>query len=251
MARKFLGLLALVSLFAWFSPVLAAKPNYAPEFPQNNGTYDVPGHPNLKVKVFVHKPNPGKPGPAPAPTCSDLHVNSVVGGTGWHLPSSFMYTLNPASVPSSVKGSNLSSIAALASGAWKTAISNKVNINQNPQTTTINRAVNDGKNIVAWGRTSGSALAVTYTWYSLPDKTVTESDIIMNSKFRWSWNVCSDSSYDAQNILTHEMGHWMGLDDEYDSAHVDNTMYGYGSTGEFKKDTLEAGDITGVNAVYQ
>ncbi|OGI16360.1 MAG: hypothetical protein A2Z52_00135 [Candidatus Moranbacteria bacterium RBG_19FT_COMBO_42_6] len=250
MARKIIGVLALVGLFVGLNPALAAKPNYAPEFPDKDGTYEVPGHPNMKVRVFVHKPNPGKPGPVPTPTCSDAHENiDTVGTTGWHLPSTFTYTLNTSSVPSAVGGERLPEIASLSAGKWD-SLSGKINLIQSSETTTINRARSDGKNIVSWGRTSGNALAVTYTWYYPSDGLVAESDIIMNSKFHWSWQACSNSSYDVQNIMTHEMGHWMGLDDELNSNFADDTMYGYGSTGEYKKDTLEQGDIDGFISIY-
>ena len=51
-------------------------------------------------------------------------------------------------------------------------------------------------------------------------------------------------------LLTHELGHSMGLNDEYDTTYVDNTMFGYGSMTETKKDTLTTGDIIGVKSLY-
>src|SRR3990172_2644459 len=162
MPRKLIGLLALVGLFAGLNQALAAKPNYAPEFPDTSGTYDVPGHSNLKVKIFVHKSKQGKPGLTPAPICGDPQVNDVVGAAGWHLPKTFTYNLNLTSIPSSVSG--LSTIAQNAFSEWTSAIAGEVAITQGVNTE-ITRASYDGKNIIAWGRTSGSALAVTYTWY--------------------------------------------------------------------------------------
>ena len=79
----------------------------------------------------------------------------------------------------------------------------------------------------------------------------------MNKKFSWSWtpynisNLCSvQNTYDAQNILTHEIGHWFGLDDHYTTEYQENTMYGYGSKNEVKKDTLTIGDVLGLNLIY-
>ncbi len=79
----------------------------------------------------------------------------------------------------------------------------------------------------------------------------------MNQKFSWKWSDQSvhqdcaySNSYDAQDILTHELGHWVGLDDEYTSDFANNTMYGYGSQQEVKKDTLTTGDITAATAIY-
>ena len=230
--------------------------------PEQNGTYSVPDHPNLKVRVFVHNPKV-KPEPPTKPSVSSLVCNfdppsaAVVDLAGWHLPTgSWTYRLNNSSVPSSVGSDNLSTFAQLAFGTWSGASDSKVTFVEGSPTTVM-RAKYDGQNIVSWGRTSGSALAVTYTWYYPSTGLVAETDTIMNQKFPWSWtnqtvslNCAGANSYDAQDILTHELGHWMGLDDEYTSTYVDNTMYGYGSKGEVKKDTLTAGDIAGISNIY-
>ena len=46
------------------------------------------------------------------------------------------------------------------------------------------------------------------------------------------------------------LGHWFGLDDEYDTAYSNNTMFGYGSKAELKKITLENGDKIGIDNIY-
>lgn len=253
MSKKFASLFVLVGLLIWFSPVRAEKPNYVPEFPEKSGVYDVPGHPNLKVRVFVHKPNPGKPGANPVPqpgACTlDQGKNDFVFPTGWHLPSTFTYNLNPTSAPLYV-GANIPILTEAAFGAWINPISGKVAISRGDDTTAT-KANFDGKNIITWGRASGSALAVTYTWYDRGTNAAVEVDTIMNTKFFWTANGCNLNSYDAQDILTHELGHWFGLNDHYTGDYVDNTMYGYGSKAEIKKSDLELGDINGLLAIYQ
>jgi hypothetical protein len=52
------------------------------------------------------------------------------------------------------------------------------------------------------------------------------------------------------NILTHELGHALGLEDLYSSSCNEETMYGYASLGENKKASLNIGDIEGVNRLY-
>jgi hypothetical protein len=228
------------------------------EIPERNGDFQDPDHPNLRVHVFVHEPKPLKLNSAQSTllACNlpDPNSSSVVPPTGWHLPSNWTYTLNPSSVPASVGAGNLATIANNAFSQWMGATS-KVSLSRTASDTTVNRQKVDGKYIIAWGRTSPSALAVTYTWYYTSTGQVAETDTIFNQKVPWYWNgannTCTDTnSYDVQDILTHETGHWMGLDDTYTDPFVDNTMYGYGSKGEVKKDTLTTGDTQGIQAIY-
>jgi len=121
--------------------------------------------------------------------------------------------------------------------------------------TTVSRQAYDGQNVIAWGRTSGTALGVTYVRYYPDTGQVVDVDTIMNKKYQWSWydsNVCAwQGAYDAEDILTHELGHWVGLNDEYTAEYIENTMYGYGAKGEVKKDTLTTGDVSGAAVIYQ
>lgn len=223
-----------------------------PEAPDHSGTYREPGRPDILVHVFVHGP---KPVALDALTCGldDPASSSVVPAAGWKLGSQVVYNLNPSSVPSSVGASNLATMTANAFGDWASAVSNAVHFNAG-SSTTVSRSAYDGLNVVAWGRTSGQALATTYIRSNTQTGAVVDVDTIMNKKFGWSWSTqanCADAStYDAENILTHELGHWMGLDDTYTSPFVNNTMYGYGAKGEVKKDTLTTGDINGARAIY-
>lgn len=225
-----------------------------PDIPEQNGTYDDPGHPGLKVRVFVHPERPTKSTPSVL-VCelADPDSAAVVGATGWKLPSTWTYNLNPSSVPSSVGGTNLSAIASNGFADWAGAANGKVAFARGADTA-VSRQAYDQKNIIAWGRTSGSALGVTYVRYYTSTGQVVDVDTIMNKKFPWKWSNSSScavpTAYDAENILTHELGHWLGMDDEYDAAYQHNTMFGYGSKGEVKKNTLTGGDIVGAFAIY-
>lgn len=237
------------------TPVLAQAQSDNAQIPEKNGDYADPEHPGMRVRVFVHEPKDARGTPSVSTFCPDNDSASIVPPAGWHLPNgTWTYNVNVSSVPSSV-GSNISTVVGESFGKWNAA-QGKVTIIRGDDTT-INRKGFDGKNIVAWGRTSGSALAVTYTWYYTATHEVAEVDTIMNLKFPWSWtpyalNACGiANTYDAQDILTHEIGHWMGLNDTYDAVFGDNTMFGYGSRGEIKKDTLTTGDIAGVQNIYK
>jgi len=109
----------------------------------------------------------------------------------------------------------------------------------------------DGYNVVSWQPIDGvgGALAQTVCWYDSPTKLITEFDIIFDEDETWSTTGEPDK-HDIQNVGTHEVGHTLLLEDLYDSADSEQTMYGYSSRGETKKRTLEAGDLAGIRYIY-
>lgn len=102
----------------------------------------------------------------------------------------------------------------------------------------------DHRNIVEFGRLSGGALAINYTWYS--GTRILETDLRLN-RFDYKWtNVPGGRRYQVVNVASHELGHQVGLDD-LGSPHGGLTMYGRISRGETKKTTLGAGDLRGAS----
>lgn len=256
--RKKLTISIFVAAFAWlvFAGVaMAANSSQSQDIPEQNGTYDVPGKPNMKVRVFVHYPKVKETKPLQC-SYSDPESSALVGPAGWKLPSGdWSFYVNSASAPRSVESLGFSSLTNLSFETWQNTEIKAAGVNlKNAGGTTLSRKAFDGKNIVAFGSAPGSALGITYIWY-YPGLAV-ETDTILNKKFAWSWTQYSPTAcpnlatYDAQNILTHELGHWVGLNDHYTSAYVNNTMYGYGAKGEIKKDTLTKGDLDGVAKIY-
>lgn len=256
--------IAIILQFLVLTILLLPNPAFAQELslstdltpPESEGTFDVPRHPELKVRVHIHRQKEKLDRFANNALVCDLtdpDSSAVTGATGWHLPSNVTYRLNRSSVPSSVGSSNLPTIATNSFSPWTAASLNKISFARGADTF-INRSRFDAQNIIAWGRTSSNALAITYTWYYTASGQVAEVDTIFNNRVPWSWSqtpACANTvSYDAQNILIHETGHWMGLDDHYTSNYQDNTMFGYGSKGEIKKNTLTTGDLTGVASIY-
>ena len=258
--------LIVVALVYPFAFSKADKPDLVLDLPEAEGVYAVPNHPNLKLRVFVHsaKGQSGKPTVTPTEVCASSSVvdpdsSAVVHPAGWNLPSIWEYQLNLSSAPSSIGSVNMGEIARNAFADWEGAVSSSVTIFEGAPTV-ADRALFDGQNIITWGRTSGTALAVSYIWYDQITGVAKEVDTIFNKKFKWYWSnpdtwpageECAfQGVYDAENILTHELGHTMGLDDEYGSEYANNTMYGYGDKTETKKDTLTSGDILGVQALY-
>lgn len=103
----------------------------------------------------------------------------------------------------------------------------------------------DKTNIVDFGALPMSALAQNYTWYV--GKEIVEVDLRLNSGYKWT-NVEGVDRYQVMNVVTHELGHQMGLDDLSD-PHDGLTMYGLIDRGELNKTTLGFGDLKGAWAI--
>lgn len=114
----------------------------------------------------------------------------------------------------------------------------------------------NGQNEVFFGRSSvPGAVAVTIAWGyfdgKLSDRRIIEWEQIFNDvDYDWSANGAV-GKYDFEDISTHELGHVMGLTDQYDSACSSATMFGYTSPGETNKRSLEVPDIKGVKELYE
>jgi len=113
----------------------------------------------------------------------------------------------------------------------------------------------DGKNVITWRSLPFFVVAITIVWYNPANNEVVEADMILNYRLPWGIDPDDEGSetidaFDIQNIVTHEAGHWCGLDDIYDPTYEEMTMYGFTTIGETKKISLEPGDIAGVQVVY-
>lgn len=115
-------------------------------------------------------------------------------------------------------------------------------------TTTKTAGVLDGFNVIDFGLYQNGVIAVTMFWVDASNHMV-EIDMRMNTMYKWSLNGAA-RTMDVQNIVTHEFGHWCGLNDLYNSADSWLTMYGYSGYGVTYQRTLGQGDINGIQAVY-
>jgi hypothetical protein len=276
MKKMLMGSLVLVAFLAVISSAqsLGAKTDDGNEpLPQTEGVYDVPGKPDMKLRVFVHHGKPegmmktskdGKPQPpAPSEQCVatssvDFDAASVVSAAGWKLPAAWTYNFNPSSVPSTIGTDRGRAMVKKSYSTWQNVLGTSAVFVPGADTSKT-AAKLDGQNIVTWGRASGTALAVTYIWYDNLGEAI-ETDTIINNRFTWYWSdpslwpldqTCAfPGVYDAQSVLTHELGHTVGLDDEYTAEYQNCTMYGYGDVNDSTADTLTTGDIAGAKNIY-
>ena len=98
------------------------------------------------------------------------------------------------------------------------------------------------------------AIAVAIIWGYFggppPFRELVEWDMVFDDvDFDWS-SEGEPNKMDFENIATHELGHAVGLGDLYNAECSEQTMYGYADYGETKKQTLESGDIAGIQKLY-
>jgi hypothetical protein len=125
----------------------------------------------------------------------------------------------------------------------------------------------DRRNVVGWAdltsvpELGSGVIAVTWYWYNTYTLELAEVDVAMNNNgYKWwqepageTWNsgdISSAYDVDVQNIMTHEIGHWLVLDDLYAIDNSDETMYGIAAQCELSKRSLESGDIAGMGVIY-
>jgi len=114
----------------------------------------------------------------------------------------------------------------------------------------------DYKNVITWGRAQPGVVAYTVIWYISSTGEIVDADMVLNSYYKWGIADGNEETsdligkFDIRNIVTHEAGHWTGLDDIYDSKYSAMTMYGYTSYGEEMKRSLEPGDMAGAQTIY-
>lgn len=99
-----------------------------------------------------------------------------------------------------------------------------------------------------------SAIAITRNFYvaGTTDHAglILDSDILLNGVDHQFTVSGEANKHDIQNIVTHEVGHFLGLGHEKTPQDSDATMYAVASTGETKKRTLATSDIAGITAAY-
>ena len=113
--------------------------------------------------------------------------------------------------------------------------------------TATNLNEQDGVSVLSTINLPGNtAFGVTTIWYNTSTKYIFEADISINTAYSYFVSLAG-TGYDLISVMTHELGHALGLADCTDT---EATMYGYMNPQETKKRTLATDDLNGLNALY-
>lgn len=262
--KLFASIIISVLVLSIAMPVAAAPPA------DNPGK----GPPDLEKVVFVHYGKglgPAKPAGKPVKPGGDtsLYSYSRVHWADSSLP--VQYWINLTGIPATVTSEDAIAGITASFQTWENDPSSHMNFEYTGTTVAytadVYASAPDYENVVGWADLSASdpdAIGVTIVWYTRGLKLIVDVDTVLNTASMFAWTQGSSvldpdnellqdtSAYDVdvQNIMTHEAGHWLMLDDLYFSAAGEQTMYGISSDRELKKRSLESGDIAGIGKIY-
>jgi hypothetical protein len=223
-----------------------------------NGPKGIP--PGWEKRVFVHYRNsPARPdgkGPKSGPQCYGF----LARGVKWNNPADSAFYVD-ATNSQGLKEKNVLAAVEAAATTWSEQTTADILPSCLPADEPLEADWDapDGSNEVVFGDLTeqypgGGVIAVTIVWgiFGGPpgQRGIMEFDMVLDDiNFDWSIGG-SETTMDVQNIVTHELGHAVGLDDMYQSGCSEVTMYGYSTEGETKKCTLEPDDIAGLRTLY-
>lgn len=185
-------------------------------------------------------------------------------GWRWNTQTpNIQWNVKSNAVPTNVGAYNVALAASAAGQTWNAATGKTLFNPSVVYTSSVNTDTGDGKNVIAWKNLADApgALAYSRTWYNYNKVggyySAVESDISLSTSYAWSTSLANGRPYyygdpiDIQSVLTHEMGHTLGLGDLYgntpysgDHAEIMNSYSGV------KRNTLGNGDITGIRKLY-
>ena len=168
-------------------------------------------------------------------------------GTGaeikWPSPSA-VYFVNPDGGPAGALSSVTASLQ-----TWTDVPSSAFEFVYGGTTTSTSGGGNDGTNLILFRQLLSDSIAVTFTWYDTVTGEIRDSDILLSTNYSWS-AAGAPGLMDVRNIVTHETGHMLSLEDLFLAADTEKTMYGFASAGETKKRTLDPDDAAGISHLY-
>lgn len=195
---------------------------------------------------FIHFAKPDKP---PKPPKGRNNSCSKLLGVKWkNLPVD--YSVNPNNTQGLSENYVLNT-AQTSSNNWDDSVSQELLNDTLGIDYEVEYGVQNYENVVVFDSFADpNVIGVTTVWFTRRGKQIVEFDMLLNEHFPWGDAEADSSKMDLENILTHELGHALGLDDIYNSGCSEVTMYGYSEVGEIMKRTLELADVQGIQNLY-
>jgi len=212
-----------------------------------------PAQSQVREYVSITHRAPAPPlGACTAPSDSDSPSAFTL--APWRISSAFDVTLSSQGVPSSVGITGFQSALNGAIGSWEDTAIPSTAFGSIASSSVRPRQRLDGENVVGFGHI-GNAVGLTRFWVDRSTGSVIEFDVVLNVRYPWSTassgtiEDCSGTpgAFDVQAVLTHELGHPVGLEHFVNDV---QTMHPFVATGETRKRTLAAGDTAGANVKY-
>ncbi len=237
--KKIILLLVVFSLFS-LAFVFAAQNS-----PTDKGS--------LEKITFIHYKKgfakPEAPGKSKPVTC----YGYLASGAKWKTIEP--YLVNPTN-SDSLGASFVESAVTAGVAEWEKYGGNIFGSGSIDYNATYAENIADGENTVSFGTYQNSGvIAVTNVWGYFGGKPqsrqLLEWDLLFNDTyFEFGDAAINPALMDLQNIATHEIGHAAGMNDLYNTACYQETMYGYSTEGETSKRDLSSGDIVGITKLY-
>lgn len=166
------------------------------------------------------------------------------------------YVINQQGDPRISDGSEETAVR-MAFQAWEQVSSSRLAFieDQSPASRARTDWRSDDVHLVVWDMTNESGffegaaglVAITPVDFDPATGAILDADIIFNGK---NYNFSTDltgGTFDVQNVATHEIGHFVGLDH---SAVVGATMNPFANTQDTRLRSLERDDVSGASAIY-
>lgn len=221
---------------------------YLGEAKDTDGTV-VEGYAFLKKRNDQAKPE--RPGKGGGSTCYGFLASGAKWKNveDWIVNSQNVSTLNGSFVAGNLSGD----IGKWEAAAGRDILGNGSSTNEDLVADTV--SPDNANEIYFADITESNAIAITIVWgvFGGPPQSryLAEWDQVYDDiDYLWSGSGEAEKM-DFENIATHELGHSVGLNDQYNSTCLNVTMYGYAGNGETNKRTLEPPDILGVRTLYQ
>ena len=177
------------------------------------------------------------------------HFASAYATAGNHWPvNSVNYYVNPTN-SQGLDATAIHNNAAAAAAAWPTQTGINLTLRDAGNTNASVVALDNQNNIFFRNDGSNGYLMATYTWWYTATRQLIEADTVINEYYNQLTSAlrCSGPSFYIQNVLTHEFGHFIGMDH---SSVTTATMYPTSGACGTSLESLDPDDIAGVLTLY-